>query len=168
MPYIMYMKDFIIHNVNLIFIQKIYRPESHTDLNEILFCFFLHVFNWLASIHMWLYTYDVHRDSVFSYLGIGIPASDFSVRYRSIPVPDWVPLFRYQIGSVICILFHPGTAHRILRRSGIYKNSAKVEIFTQYRSILLVVKRHHAHSAQSSVHTAGGIETPYKSILLVA
>ncbi len=43
------------------FFQKIYRPESYTDLNEILFCFFLHVFNCLASIHMWLYSLYISR-----------------------------------------------------------------------------------------------------------
>jgi hypothetical protein len=35
--------------------------------------------------------------------GIGIPASLVSVRYRRIPVPDWVSLFRYRNGS--CIVF---------------------------------------------------------------
>jgi hypothetical protein len=41
--------------------------------------------------------------------GIGIPASLISVQYRSIPVPDLVPLFRYQIGSGIGIIFHSST-----------------------------------------------------------
>ncbi len=40
-------------------------------------------------------------------LGIGIPASGLSVRYRSIPLPDWVPLFRYRTGSGNDILFIP-------------------------------------------------------------
>ncbi len=33
--------------------------------------------------------------------GIGIQAYDIKVRYRSIPVQDWVPLFRYRTGSGI-------------------------------------------------------------------
>jgi hypothetical protein len=35
--HIMHMKDFTIHNANLIFLQKVYRPESYTDLMVILF-----------------------------------------------------------------------------------------------------------------------------------
>ncbi len=38
---------------------------------------------------------------------IGIPAYWISVRYRSIPVPDRVPLFQYRTGSGIGILFIP-------------------------------------------------------------
>jgi hypothetical protein len=41
--------------------------------------------------------------------GIGIPASDISFRYRSIPVQDWVPLFCYRIGSGICNIFYSDT-----------------------------------------------------------
>jgi hypothetical protein len=59
----------------------------------------------------------------FSHLGIGIesdatgtgiPASGFSVRYRSILVPDGVPLFRYRNGSGVGIfnLFLPGLTVR--------------------------------------------------------
>jgi hypothetical protein len=40
---------------------------------------------------------------------IGISASCVSVRYRSIPVQDWVPLFRYRTGSGIGIFVHSGT-----------------------------------------------------------
>ncbi len=36
-------------------------------------------------------------------------ASYISVRYRSIPLPDWVFLFWYWAGSGICILCHSGT-----------------------------------------------------------
>ena len=32
-----------------------------------------------------------------------------TVRYQSIPVPDWASLFRYRAGSSICILVHSGT-----------------------------------------------------------
>ncbi len=49
--------------------------------------------------------------------GIGIPASSIPVQYRSIPVPDWVSLFRYRTGSGIGgIFFLPMTP----------KNSASV------------------------------------------
>ncbi len=41
--------------------------------------------------------------------GMGIPASDISVRYRIIPVPECVPLFGYRTGSGITILFLSGT-----------------------------------------------------------
>ncbi len=42
--------------------------------------------------------------------GISIPASCISVRYWSIPVPDWVPfLFRYRTGSGIRIFVHSYT-----------------------------------------------------------
>jgi hypothetical protein len=41
--------------------------------------------------------------------GISIPASDISVRYRSITVLVRVPLFRYRTGSDIGILFYSGT-----------------------------------------------------------
>jgi hypothetical protein len=54
--------------------------------------------------------------------GIGIPASCISVRYRSIPVPDWVPLFRYPTGSGIGFFVHSGTGLtglRTVRHSGI-------------------------------------------------
>jgi hypothetical protein len=54
--------------------------------------------------------------------GIGIPASYISVRYRSIPVPDWDPLFRYRTGSGIGISVHFGTVLtgcRTVRHSGI-------------------------------------------------
>jgi hypothetical protein len=41
--------------------------------------------------------------------GIGILASCISVRYRSIPVPNWISLFRYRTGSGIGIFVHSGT-----------------------------------------------------------
>jgi hypothetical protein len=41
--------------------------------------------------------------------GIGIPASCILVRYRSIPVPDWVLLSRYRTGSGIGVFVHSGT-----------------------------------------------------------
>jgi hypothetical protein len=37
--------------------------------------------------------------------GIGIPASSILVQYRSTPVPDWVSLFRYRIGSGVGGIF---------------------------------------------------------------
>jgi hypothetical protein len=37
--------------------------------------------------------------------GNGIPAFDISIRHRSIPVTDWVFLFRYRTGSGIGTLF---------------------------------------------------------------
>jgi hypothetical protein len=40
---------------------------------------------------------------------IGIPASGFSVRYRSIPVPDWAPLFWYWTAPCIGILINSST-----------------------------------------------------------
>jgi hypothetical protein len=53
------------------------------------------------------------------------PASCFSVHYRSISVPDWVPLFRYQIGSGIGIFVHSSTglagSCQTVRHSGISK-----------------------------------------------
>ncbi len=42
--------------------------------------------------------------------------------YRSIPVPDWVPLFRYRTGSGIRIFVHSGTGLtgcQTVRHSGI-------------------------------------------------
>jgi hypothetical protein len=54
--------------------------------------------------------------------GIGIPASCVSVRYRSIPVPDWVLLSRYLTGSGIGVFVHSGTGLircRTVRHSGI-------------------------------------------------
>ncbi len=54
--------------------------------------------------------------------GIGIPASYISVRYRSIPLPDWVPLFRYRTGSGIVISDHSSTGLtecRTVQHSGI-------------------------------------------------
>ncbi len=41
--------------------------------------------------------------------GIRIPTSGISVRYLSIPVPDWVPLFRYQTGFGVDIFVHSST-----------------------------------------------------------
>jgi hypothetical protein len=69
--------------------------------------------------------------------GIGIPASCISVRYKSIPVPDWVPIFRYQTGSGIGIFVHSGTGLtgcQTVRHSGIQERC------TPSRSILLAVK----------------------------
>jgi hypothetical protein len=55
--------------------------------------------------------------------GIGISASYISVRYRSIPVPDWVLIFRYRTGSGISIFVHSGTGligcHADIQHSGI-------------------------------------------------
>jgi hypothetical protein len=48
-------------------------------------------------------------------------ASYISVRYRSIPAPDWVPLFRYRTGSGIGFFVHSGaglTGCRTVRHSG--------------------------------------------------
>jgi hypothetical protein len=55
----------------------------------------------------------------------GRPASCISFRYRSIPVPDWVFLFRYRTGSSIGIFVHSGTGLtgcRTVRHSGIWKS----------------------------------------------
>jgi hypothetical protein len=41
--------------------------------------------------------------NILSELANDIPASIVSVRYQSIPVQDWVSLFRYRIGSGIGI-----------------------------------------------------------------
>ncbi len=40
--------------------------------------------------------------------GVGILAFDISVRYRNIPVPDWVPLFWYRPDSGIGIRHSSG------------------------------------------------------------
>jgi hypothetical protein len=42
-------------------------------------------------------------------LGIDIPASDMSVRYRTIPVPDWFPFFPYRLAlaSAFFSFCHP-------------------------------------------------------------
>jgi hypothetical protein len=80
--------------------------------------------------------HDIKADAA----GIGIPASDISVRYRyrSILVPDWIRYFRYRTGSDSCILFHSGTGLtgcRTVWHSGIYMR-------TPCTSLLLVVERH--------------------------
>jgi hypothetical protein len=41
---------------------------------------------------------DGHQGIKTDAASIGILASGISVQYRSIPVPDWFPLFRYQTG----------------------------------------------------------------------
>ncbi len=82
------------------------------------------------------------------------PASRFpsciSVRYQSIPIPGWVPLFRYQTGSGISIFVHSGSGLSGCRtvRSSIYKRGAPcssillaVEMDTPCTSILLLVER---------------------------
>ncbi len=79
--------------------------------------------------------------------GIGIPASDISIRYRSIPVTDWVFLFRYRTGSGIGTLFHSGiglTRCRIVRHSGIFKKctyEGAMGYSIPCRSALLTVER---------------------------
>ncbi len=50
---------------------------------------------------------DVGIVSISNAASIGIPASSISVRYRSIPLPDWISLFRYRTASGIGILFIP-------------------------------------------------------------
>jgi hypothetical protein len=52
------------------------------------------------------------------------PVSGLSVRYRSIPVPKWVPLFQYWTGSGVGIFFLYGTGLtgcRTVRHSSILK-----------------------------------------------
>ncbi len=54
---------------------------------------------------------------------IGNSTSRISVRYyHSIPVADWVHLFRYRTVSDIGIIFHSGIECQTVRHSGIYKN----------------------------------------------
>ncbi len=72
---------------------------------------------------------------------IGIPVSDISVRYRSIPVPDWVPLLRYRTGTDIGILFHLVPDWPDAGRSGIFKNCRKEERGTPCTSTLLTLER---------------------------
>jgi hypothetical protein len=56
--------------------------------------------------------------------GIDIPASCILVRYRSIPVQDWVLLSLYRTGSGIGVFVHSGIRLircRTVRHSGIIK-----------------------------------------------
>ncbi len=114
--------------------------------------YFLHVFNCLASIHMWLYTYHVLPES--RHWGRCIRHRHSGIRLLSplqeqehsgtgldslIPVPScMVPGSAFFFISVLL------TGYGTVRYSGIYKNSAKVERLTPCASILLVVKRHPA------------------------
>jgi hypothetical protein len=49
--------------------------------------------------------------------GIGIPASDISIRYRRISVPDWVPLIRYRSTSDIAKMAMKYPAIRIKQKN---------------------------------------------------
>jgi hypothetical protein len=95
-------------------------------------------------------------------------ASEISVQNRSIPVPQWVSLFRYRTGYGFCILFHSGiglTGCRTVWRKG---------VLCTCTSTLLVVKRHPARpycwwwKDTLYFHTASGEKTPCTSTLLVA
>ncbi len=85
---------------------------------------------------------------------ISIPAFSNSVRYRSIPVPDWDSLFRYWAGSGIDIFFHPGTEMircRTFRRSGMKKTVWK----RKKRNTLHVYIAGDVEANTQQIHTAG-------------
>ncbi len=72
--------------------------------------------------------------------GISNPASDISVRYRRIPLPEWVPLFRYR-ESDICVLYHSGTGLTGCWEAYTLHVHTACCIKTPCASILLVVKK---------------------------
>ncbi len=75
---------------------------------------------------MWLSQLGIGIES--NAAGVGIPSSSISVRYRSIPVPDWIPVFRHRTASGIGIFIHSGTGLtgcRTFRHSGILKHCMK-------------------------------------------
>jgi hypothetical protein len=87
-----------------------------------------------ASLQLALTTYH----SWASASSLMPPVSDISVCYRSIPIPEWVPLFRYRTGFGIGILFHSVTGLtgcRTVRHSGIFKNCTKEERCTPCTSL---------------------------------
>ncbi len=90
---------------------------------------------------------------------IGLPVSCISVRYRSIPVPDWVHLFQYCTGSGIGIFVHSGT--------GLIRCRTDIPAFwkesTPCLSILLVVER---DKPCTPILLAVEGDTPCTSILL--
>jgi hypothetical protein len=105
--------------------------------------------------------------------GIGISASCISVRYRSIPVPDWVTSFWYRTGSGIGIFCYSAsgglTGYRTVWKRGTYTR----HIHTASDGLVYSIHPAHSHcwwlernTPCTTILLAVEMDTPCMSILL--